>query len=79
MATDVGQPTAAGAGIPVGDIEAAWVKVKEIREAKKIPKDRVMALIASTYPHVVSQGGVADISKLRVLEIQNLALLLGQE
>ena len=53
--------------------------VKEIRETKKIPNDRVMALIATTYPAVVSRAGVVDTTKLTVLEIQNLAILLGQE
>lgn len=82
-ATEAGQsaeqPTAAGAGSPMSPEDAAWVKVKEKREEKKIPKDRVMALIATTYPHTVSKGGVVDLSKLQVLEIQNLAILLGQE
>ena len=53
--------------------------VKEIRETKKIPNDRVMALIATTYPAVVSKGGVVDLTKLEVLQIQNLAILLGME
>jgi len=67
------------AGPPMSPADIAWVQVKEIREAKKMPKDQVMAIIAKTYPHVVSKGGVVDITELKLLEIQNLAMVLGQE
>ena len=70
---------AIGAGAEPSPLDAAWIKVKEAREAKQMSRDQVMALIGKTWPSLKTKGGEVDLTKMDLLMVQNLALLLGQE